>query len=76
MRLASHFEVALRMEDVMRSPPLLARTRFSYAHMLRERGTPLDIAKARDLLRASRETADRLGMAGLADQAGDMMTRL
>lgn len=72
----SHFEVALRMEDGMRSPPLLARTRFWYAHMLRERGTPADIARARDLLEDSYSTAERLGMADLARQAEELMTRL
>ena len=72
----SHFEVALRMEDGMRSPPLLARTRFWYAHMLRERGRPADMARARQQVRDAHKSAETLGMAGLARQAGELLTQL
>jgi hypothetical protein len=71
-----HYEVALRMEEAMQSPPLLARTRFWYARTLLERKGPDDTARAQQLLRESFETADRLGMAGLAHQATEMLTQL
>ncbi len=67
-----HYQRALRMEEGMRSPPLLARTRFWYGRMLLERRGPGDTARAQQLLRKSFEAANRLGMAGLAHQAAKL----
>ena len=70
-----HYQQALRMEEGMRSPPLCARTRFWYAHMLLERRRPADTARARELLAESRQTAETLDMASLARQAGELLGR-
>ncbi|MDQ3897800.1 MAG: AAA family ATPase, partial [Actinomycetota bacterium] len=62
----AHFEVALAMEEGLRSPPLVARTAYWYGRMLLRRG---DGGSARPLLRSSRQTAERLGMRRLAADA-------
>jgi tetratricopeptide (TPR) repeat protein len=71
----AHYEQALRMEEGMRSPPLLARTRYWYARMLLKQGAPTETARARQLLAESVETSERLGMATLARQAGALLRR-
>lgn len=67
-----HFEVALALEQGLRSPPLAARTSYWYGRMLLCRG---DTASARPLLRSSLQTADRLGMLGLAADARTLLER-
>jgi tetratricopeptide (TPR) repeat protein len=71
-----HYLVALRVDEGLRSPPLLARTRYWYGRMLVERGRSDDAGEARDLLDASRDVAERLGMAALARQAAEVRPRL
>ena len=67
-----HLEVALALEQGLRSPPLVARTSYWYGRMLLCRG---DTASARPLLRSSLQTADRLGMLGLAADARTLLER-
>jgi len=71
----AHFETALRIETGLRSPPLLARTRYWYGRMLLERSGPGDLGRAKDLLVSSSETAERLGMAQLSAQALALLSR-
>jgi DNA-binding SARP family transcriptional activator len=67
------YEGALGIDEGLRSPPLLARTRYWYGRMLVERGARSDTARARDLLAASFETAAGLGMARLATLAAELL---
>ncbi len=71
----AHYEVALRVDRGLSAPPLVARTQYWYARMLCERGDPADAARAGDLLTRSLETAETLGMARLAAQAGELLGR-
>ena len=67
------YEAALRVDEALRSPPLVARTRYWYGRMLLERGARGDAARGRDLLAASLEVAERLGMVGLSGQAARLL---
>ncbi len=46
----SHYETALVVEAGLRSPPLLARTRYCFGRMLLERGRPGDRGRGTELL--------------------------
>jgi DNA-binding SARP family transcriptional activator len=63
-----HFESALLVEEGLRAPPLLARTRYWYGRMLVERSRPGDARRATALLGAAAATAEQLGMARLVEQ--------
>jgi tetratricopeptide (TPR) repeat protein len=56
------FDAALAIETALRSPPLLARTKYWYGRTLRR----TDPARSDTLLREANTTADELGMAKLA----------
>ena len=71
----SHFQTALRVEAVLRSPPFLARTHHWYAHMLLAR-PDRDERRAAELAATAEETARELGMAALADEARRLLERL
>jgi DNA-binding SARP family transcriptional activator len=60
-----HFEAALRTEEGLRSPPLLARTKYWYGRTILER----DRGAAETLLHECLATAEELGMAKLAGDA-------
>ena len=57
---------ALALEESVESPPFTARTRYWLARALLQRDGPGDRERAADELDRSIETAERLGMAGLA----------
>lgn len=61
-----HYDAALGLETGLRSPPLLARTRYWYGRMLLDRNRAGDAERARDLLTSVVETAELLGMTRLA----------
>jgi class 3 adenylate cyclase/tetratricopeptide (TPR) repeat protein len=61
-----HFEDALAMNRRIGSLPWVAHTQHDYACMLRERGAPGDAERALALEKEALDTAQRLGMAGLA----------
>ena len=68
----AHYIAAIELETGLRSPPLLARTRYWYGRMLLQRGRPGDAERARSLLKSAVETAEGLGMARLAAQASEL----
>lgn len=70
-----HLRVALKVDTGLRSPPLVARTRYWYGRMLVDRGDPSDGGRAHEHLTASLTTAEPLGMAGLARQAQEVLER-
>ena len=70
-----HFETALRIEAGLRSPPFLARTRYWYARLLITRPDG-DARRATELAATAEETARKLGMAALADDARRLLDRL
>jgi DNA-binding SARP family transcriptional activator len=61
-----HFEDALEMNAGIRSPLWTAHTQTEYARMLRLRGKPGDLDRARLLLATATATADELGLHALA----------
>ncbi|MDQ4134164.1 MAG: AAA family ATPase, partial [Actinomycetota bacterium] len=65
----ARFRSALELEDRFRAPPLMARTRYWHARLLLQRDEPGDRARAVELLALALETAETLGMAGLAADA-------
>jgi len=71
----AHYESALRIETGLRSPPLLARTRYWHGRMLIQLGGTADRGRAEELLALSRDTAERLGMAQLSAQARTLLSR-
>jgi tetratricopeptide (TPR) repeat protein len=71
----AHLDSALALEDRVGSPPLLARTRYWYARMLLVRDDPGDRARACELLTASSNTAEALGMTGLVSDVDALATR-
>jgi tetratricopeptide (TPR) repeat protein len=71
----AHYEIAVRVDEGLCAPPLLARTRYWYGRMLVERDDPADRERPHELLGASQEGARALGMAGLARLAGDLVDR-
>jgi len=71
----AHFETALRLETGLLAPPLLARTRHWYGRMLLTRGWAGDGDRATQLLDASAETAERLGMASLLGELRRLRAR-
>jgi DNA-binding SARP family transcriptional activator len=64
-----HYDAALAFETGLRSPPLLARTRYWYGRMLLDRDQSGDADRAGQLLKSAVETAELLGMSRLAVQA-------
>ncbi|HXQ96580.1 MAG TPA: hypothetical protein VN800_06625, partial [Candidatus Acidoferrales bacterium] len=60
-----HFGDAIRLNDRMGAEPWTAHTQADYAQMLVRRDAPDDRRRARELMGAARETAQRLGMAAL-----------
>ena len=71
----AHYETALRIETGLRSPPLLARTRYWHGRMLIQLGGTADRGRAEELLVLSRDTAEWLGMAHLSAQARALLSR-
>ena len=71
----SHFIGALTVDAGLRSPPLLARTRYWYGHLLATMPGG-DRAKAADLAGLARATAAQLGMAGVKAQAEALLATL
>jgi class 3 adenylate cyclase/tetratricopeptide (TPR) repeat protein len=63
---ASHLEAAMRVHERMDALPLLARSRFHYAHALVGRGRPDDQGRAEEHLASARTIARQLGMPRLA----------
>ena len=63
-----HFETARRENDRMGLPPWRAFTDLDYAAMLLSRGEPGDDDRAGELLADAAATAERLGMAHLAER--------
>jgi hypothetical protein len=61
----AHYDTALALETGLRSPPLLARTRYWFGRMLLARRHAGDGERAAGLLGAGADTARQLGMAGL-----------
>ena len=59
------FQAAVSLEEAAGSPPLVARTRCSYARALAARGRRQDRARALALLDAAASVADELEMGGL-----------
>jgi hypothetical protein len=54
-------------------PTWLARTRAEWADLLRNRSAAGDAERARELATQALSTAEDLGMAGVADQAGAVL---
>ena len=61
-----HFEDALAKNAEMGARPWLAHTEYDYARMLLARGEPGDRERARELIAAAEESAERLGMRALS----------
>jgi hypothetical protein len=71
----AHYDTALGLEEGLRSPPLVARTKCWYGRMLVARKGPGDVDRATRLLTEASATGERLGMAGLvADAAAALPT--
>lgn len=68
----AHFETAVALEDRISSPPLLARTCYWYARMLRARDDSGDRQRADGMLTRCTSIADELGMELLAAQADQL----
>ena len=68
-----HYQGALILEEGLRAPTQLARTRYWYGRTLLERGRAADIEQAHGLLRSSMSAADEFGMALLADQTAALV---
>lgn len=66
---AAHFEAALEMNARLGATPLVAHVQYDYARMLLAGDDPEDKGEARSLLDASRDIAQRLGMAVLLRRA-------
>jgi tetratricopeptide (TPR) repeat protein len=64
------FEAALSLEREVSSEPLLARTRYWFARMLAHRASEGDVLRALSLLESVLESAEGMGMARLAADAG------
>jgi tetratricopeptide (TPR) repeat protein len=64
-----HFEEALAINEALKAPPLVARTKYNYASMLLARNGAGDRARSRALADGVVETARRLGMPLLLEQA-------
>jgi hypothetical protein len=65
----AHFEEAIAVGESMQALPWLARTRLAWARTLAGRGGPEDAEQARDLAAQALATAERLGMARIAEAA-------
>jgi tetratricopeptide (TPR) repeat protein len=61
-RAQRHYEAALRLEEQLRTPPAIARTKYWYGRLLVDRATDPDRQQAATLLRSARSTATSLGM--------------
>ena len=64
----TRFQGAIRIEDGLAAPPLVARTRYWYGRMLLARGDSAGAERAHELLASARDASRRLGMAGLHRQ--------
>ena len=70
----AHYEAALVLETALRSPPLLARTRYWYARLLlKDRARQADAGRGRDLAMRALATAEDLGMARLTAQVSELL---
>jgi DNA-binding CsgD family transcriptional regulator len=72
---ARHFEAALGMQARLRARPFLARTQYTYATMLLERGRPPVLEPAAGLLEDALRAAHELGMVRLAAEAQELAAR-
>jgi DNA-binding SARP family transcriptional activator len=71
-----HYEAALNLDAGLRSPPLVARTRYWYGKMLVAAARPGDAELANRLLADSLSTTDQLGMHELACAARGLLGRV
>jgi ATP/maltotriose-dependent transcriptional regulator MalT len=69
----AHFQAALALETRAEMPVWVAQTQLAYGRFLAERGTPADIAHARELLASARDEAQRLEMVTVARQAEEAL---
>jgi hypothetical protein len=69
----SHYLAALSQEATIAAPAIVARTRYWYGQMLCERRAEGDLEAGVELLSGARSTAQALGMARLAGQAGELL---
>ena len=65
---AQHLEAALAVHRRIGALPLLARTRFEWSRVLRERNRKGDRRRAAESERKAAELADRLGMSRLLEE--------
>jgi DNA-binding SARP family transcriptional activator/tetratricopeptide (TPR) repeat protein len=63
-----HFEGALRLNEAIGAPPLVARTKLRYAELLERRRSRSDVERAAELREGALAAAQRLGMRGLVRQ--------
>lgn len=68
----THFEAALAMDERLEAWPWLAHTQYEFAVMLTARAGSGDAPRARRLLAAAAETAERLDMPVLRKQIGNI----
>jgi DNA-binding SARP family transcriptional activator len=66
-RARSHYEAALLLEERLRMPAALARTRYWFGRLLLDGRSAQDQSQAQAMLRAARETGRALGMARLVE---------
>jgi DNA-binding SARP family transcriptional activator/tetratricopeptide (TPR) repeat protein len=70
------FAEAAAIHERIEAPIELARTHINWAHMLATRKRPGDTEKARGLLEAALETADRLGLGTVERDARELLDEL
>ena len=71
-----HFEEALAMNTKLGARPMAAHVLYDHARMLLARDAPGDGGRAAELLRATSDTADELGMAVVSRKARDLAVGL
>jgi len=71
-----YFECALRDTEKMGAKPYQAYTRYEYAAMLLAKGDPDDQSRAVELLSRALETAEKLGMKRLIDEAQSLISSI
>jgi tetratricopeptide (TPR) repeat protein len=69
----TYFEEAAEIAERLEAPHWLARTRLEWARMLLSRAAPGDAEQARELAALAKTTAEELGMARVAAQAGRLL---
>jgi hypothetical protein len=69
----AYFEEAAGVAQRMEAPHWLVRTRLEWARMLLSRAAPGDAEQARELAALAKTTAEELGMARVAAQAGRLL---